>query len=142
MLSYGVGKVQEETGSAMFLLKFTAQVFKPMRGEVLDAGEHVSVLVTAPLKFLCLTVVSTTHAHGFHAMIGPLKVFVPPEQLPGDFQHRPEDQSWTSADESVRLVEGTAVRLRILQIKSIDGFCMGTINDDFLGVIQSAAEAI
>lgn len=70
VVSHGKGKVQEETGHAMFVLRFKAQVFKPLRGEVLDA------------------VVSDINAYGFFANVGPIKVFVPEDQMPGDFQVR------------------------------------------------------
>lgn len=113
---YGRGKVQEETGHAMFALKFRALVFKPFRFEVLDA------------------VVTQTNAHGFFAQIGPCKVFVPEDQMPGDFSFDLASQTWLSADETVQIKDKSDVRIRVLQVKALDGFCLGSIRDDFLGL--------
>ena len=101
----------------MFTLRFMALVFKPFRWEVLDAR------------------VTQTNAHGFFAQIGPVKVFVPEDQMPGDFSFDVANQLWFSADETVQVKEDIDVRIRILQVKPLDGFCLGSIKDDFLGVI-------
>lgn len=113
---FGKGKVQEETGHALFSLKFQALCYKPFRGEVLDAA------------------VTQCNAHGFFAAVGPVRVFVPEDHLPADFHFDVNAQAWQSADEAVAIKEDSSVRLRVLQVKALDGFCLGSIKDDFLGV--------
>ncbi len=75
-----------------------------------------------------------TNAHGFFALIGPVKVFVPEDHMPGDFNFDNNSGVWISADENVSIKEGSNVRLRVLQVKPLDGFCLGSIRDDFLGL--------
>lgn len=102
----------------MFTLRYTALVFKPFKSEVLNA------------------VVTQVNAHGFFACIGPVKVFVPEDHMPGDFSFDVNTLVWSSADETILLKEGTEVRLRVLQVKALDGFCLGSIKDDFLGQVS------
>jgi DNA-directed RNA polymerase subunit E'/Rpb7 len=154
---FGKGKVQEETGFAMFCLKFTALVFKPFRGEVcLFDCVLCGLILTGDLQVLD-AVVKQTNAHGFFANIGepilliwfdlvseyflfvfsgPVKVFVPEDHMPGDFNFDVNTLVWTSADGTVEIREETEVRCRILQVKPLDGFCLGSIKDDFLGQID------
>lgn len=47
---------------------------------------------------------------------------------------------WSSGDETVKLVSDSDVRIKVLQVKSLDGFCLGSIKDDFLGLIAKTAE--
>ncbi len=79
-------------------------------------------------------VVNQTNAHGFFALIGPVKVFVPEDHMPGDYDFVSATGLWHSADETVAIKEGSGVRLRVLQVKPLDGFCLGSIRDDFLGL--------
>jgi DNA-directed RNA polymerase subunit E'/Rpb7 len=81
-------------------------------------------------------VVSQTNAHGFFAHVGPVRVFVPEDHMPGDYNFDNETSVWISADETVAIKEGTAVRFRVLQVKPLDGFCLASIRDDFLGIVK------
>ena len=80
-----------------------------------------------------------TNAHGFFASIGPVKVFVPEDHMPGDYSFENAAGVWISADEQVQIREDTPVRIRVLQVKPLDGFCLGSIRDDFLGFVSKEA---
>jgi DNA-directed RNA polymerase subunit E'/Rpb7 len=62
------------------------------------------------------------------------QVFVPEDHMPGDYDFVSATGLWHSADETVAIKEGSGVRLRVLQVKPLDGFCLGSIRDDFLGL--------
>jgi DNA-directed RNA polymerase subunit E'/Rpb7 len=62
------------------------------------------------------------------------QVFVPEDHMPGDYDFANATGLWHSADETVAIKEGSGVRLRVLQVKPLDGFCLGSIRDDFLGL--------
>lgn len=84
--------------------------------------------------------VTQTNSHGFFAQVGPVKVFVPEDHMPGDFSFDTETSVWLSADETVAIKEGSPVRVKILQVKPLDGFCLASIRDDFLGVVKRENE--
>jgi DNA-directed RNA polymerase II subunit RPB7 len=54
----GMGKIQHASGAAQFPVSFKAIVFRPFKGEVLDA------------------VVSSVNKMGFMAEVGPLQIFI------------------------------------------------------------------
>ncbi len=82
--------------------------------------------------------VTQTNSHGFFAQVGPVKVFVPEDHMPGDYSFHVETSVWLSADETVAIKEATHVRFRVLQVKPLDGFCLASIRDDFLGIVKNA----
>ena len=52
---------------------------------------------------------------GFFAEAGPLQVFVSGHLIPEDFEYNQVDEpAFVSADEEVRIQQGTEVRLRIV----------------------------
>jgi DNA-directed RNA polymerase subunit E'/Rpb7 len=70
--SIGEGKVLPSTGQARFKTSYTAVVFKPFKGEVMDGRVTNVNKVCSP---------DPTHSRadvqmGFFAMVGPLQVFV------------------------------------------------------------------
>jgi DNA-directed RNA polymerase subunit E'/Rpb7 len=58
VVSVGVGRIEDATGNAVYSIAFTAVVFKPFTGEVLDA------------------VVSTVKETGIFASAGPLNLYI------------------------------------------------------------------
>ena len=71
--SIGEGKVLPSTGQARFKTSYTAVVFKPFKGEVMEGR------VTNVNKVCSTTSIFNTRADsqmGFFAMVGPLQVFV------------------------------------------------------------------
>ncbi|CAM0137707.1 unnamed protein product [Umbelopsis sp. WA50703] len=67
----GKGKILPGSGLAEFKVKYQAIVFKPFKGEVVDA------------------VVTTVNKMGFFADVGPLQVFVSSHLIPSDMKFDP-----------------------------------------------------
>lgn len=94
------------SGHTSFQVEYQALVLKPVNGEVIDAP-----------------IVSCTKM-GYFASIGPLSIFISNYQIP---QSLLED-----------LGNNSVVRLKIIgtKIDSSKVYAIGTLNDDFLGVIS------
>lgn len=109
------------SGKAEFEANFSCIVMRPFKGEIMDC------------------VVTSVNNMGFFADAGPLVIFVSSHLIPEDLTYTAigSDSSFANADQSVRIVEGTHVRLRIVgaRIDQQDIFCIGTIKEDYLGVI-------
>mmetsp|Transcript_17815 Transcript_17815/g.40121 ORF Transcript_17815/g.40121 Transcript_17815/m.40121 type:complete len:84 (+) Transcript_17815:1-252(+) len=81
---------------------------------------------------------------GFFAEVGPLKVFVSKHLIPTDMDFDPQSNpaayvSQVSSDVSSRITKDTEVRLRIMgtRIDANEIFAIGTIKDDYLGVLST-----
>lgn len=118
-----MGRLEDSTGQVMYRVSFTGVVLRPFRNEVTDA-----------------TVVSVNN-HGFFASAGPLHIFVSRHMLPDDckggYDH--ERSAWVSDDKEVEIFAGCGIRLRLLSIKFDQNAltAVGTLKDDFLGVITA-----
>lgn len=91
-------------GVVTFPVRFMAVVFRPFKGEVLDA------------------VVTTVNKMGFFAEVGPLQVFVSKHSMPGDLEFDPQSNppsyvSQISDDQPVRIAKDSEVRLRLIGIR-------------------------
>lgn len=118
--SVSEGVIQEGTGNALFQVTYSCVVFRPFKGEVLDA------VVTQVTKM------------GFFAEAGPVQIFVSSHLIPDDFDYSAlDDPCFISEDEEIRIVAGAEVRLRIVGVKvdPTEIFCVGTIKENWLGVI-------
>jgi len=118
----GMGKVRDGTPLVSFPVKFKAVVFRPFRNEVLDA------------------VVSQITKKGFFAEAGPLQIFVSETHLPVgvSFDETATPPQFTSSDARTRIGQGDSVRLRIIgsRVDAHEIFCVGSLNDDYLGVLS------
>ena len=118
------GLIDNDSGAVNISVRFRAIVFRPFEHEVVDA-----VVTTA------------SDETGFFANVGPLSIFVSRHCMSEDihFDYVRGD-TWASEDGEVEIREGTVVRLRILGLTigahSMDA--VGTIKDDFLGMLHSA----
>jgi DNA-directed RNA polymerase II subunit RPB7 len=94
------------SGHTSFRVEYQALVLRPVNGEIIDAP-----------------IVSCTRM-GYFASVGPLSVFISNYQIPPNL-----------VDE---LGNNTVVRLKIIgtKIDSSKVYAIGTLNDDFLGVIS------
>mmetsp|Transcript_4101 Transcript_4101/g.5700 ORF Transcript_4101/g.5700 Transcript_4101/m.5700 type:complete len:180 (-) Transcript_4101:201-740(-) len=121
------GLIEYDTGFVNFNVHYNAICFRPFKDEVLDAT------------------VTTVTELGFFAEVGPLPVFVSRHAMPADLQEGfdPSQESWTSTDKEVEIKAGCGVRLRImgLSVDAADISAIGTISDDYLGLV-SAAETV
>ncbi|KAL8239521.1 hypothetical protein R6Q59_016088 [Mikania micrantha] len=95
----GKGLIRDGTGFVTFPVKYQCVVFRPFKGEILEA------------------VVSMVNKMGFFAEAGPVQIFV---------------------SNHVKIQKDSEVRLKIIgtRVDATEIFCIGTIKDDFLGVIS------
>ncbi|KAK9862932.1 hypothetical protein WJX84_009200 [Apatococcus fuscideae] len=117
---YGQGKIREGTGFATFDVTYFCIVMRPLKGEVMDC------------------VVTSVNKVGFFAEAGPVQIFVSNHLIPEDFDFNAmEDSQFVTTDESIRIRQGTEVRVRIVgtRIDATEMFCVATIKEDFLGVV-------
>ncbi|CAG8603135.1 9299_t:CDS:10 [Paraglomus brasilianum] len=119
--NYSQGKVLPSLGLAEFTITYMAIVFKPFRGEVVDGT------VTQVIKM------------GFFADVGPLQVFVSNHLIPSEYTFDPHANPPAYIGEDQPTIErGSCVRMKIVgtRFDATDIFAIGTIKDDFLGVID------
>ncbi|CAO3671547.1 unnamed protein product [Umbelopsis vinacea] len=117
--SIGKGKILPGSGLAEFKVKYQAIVFKPFKGEVVDA------------------VVTTVNKMGFFADVGPLQVFVSSHLIPTDMRFDPNGNPPCYQSEDQIIQKDIHVRLKIVgtRIDATEIFAIGTIKEDYLGVI-------
>ncbi|GFH09578.1 uncharacterized protein HaLaN_04753, partial [Haematococcus lacustris] len=111
--SIGEGLIRQDgTGLATFSVHYSAVVSRPFKGEVVDC------------------VVATVNKMGFFADAGPMQIFVS--------NHLISDELEFNATGDPSYQEHTEVRVRIVGIKidQSDIFCIGTIKEDYLGVLS------
>ncbi|KAI3446837.1 hypothetical protein Pfo_003502 [Paulownia fortunei] len=102
--SVGKGLIRDGTGFVTFPVKYQCVVFRPFKGEILEA------VVT---------------------MVNKL--------IPDDMEFQSGDMpNYTTSDGSVKIQKDSEVRLKIIgtRVDATEIFCIGTIKDDFLGVIS------
>ncbi|KAI7982503.1 hypothetical protein LOK49_LG15G01328 [Camellia lanceoleosa] len=100
----GKGLIRDGTGFVTFPVKYQCVVFRPFKGEILEA------VVT---------------------MVNKL--------IPDDLEFQSGDMpNYTTSDGSVKIQKESEVRLKIIgtRVDATEIFCIGTIKDDFLGVIS------
>ncbi|KAI3994835.1 hypothetical protein MKX01_037386 [Papaver californicum] len=98
----------------------------PFKGEILEA------------------VVTMVNKMGFFAEAGPVQIFVSNHLIPDDMEFQSGDiPNYTTSDGSVKIQKDSEVRLKIIgtRVDATEIFCIGTIKDDFLGVINDPGAA-
>ncbi|CAO3609638.1 unnamed protein product [Cunninghamella blakesleeana] len=121
LLNISKGKILPGSGLAEFRVKYQAIVFKPYKGEVMDA------VITAVNKL------------GFFANVGPLQVFVSNHLIPNDMKYDPNSTPQCYASDDQVLQKDAQVRVKLVgtRIDATEIFAIGTIKEDYLGVISS-----
>ncbi|KAL9251972.1 DNA-directed RNA polymerase II subunit RPB7-like protein [Drosera capensis] len=130
--SVGKGLIREGTGFVTFPVKYQCVIFRPFKGEILEA------VVTMVNKVGLVLM-------GFFAEAGPVQIFVSNHLIPDDMEHQSGDiPNYTTSDGSVKIQKDTEVRLKIIgtRVDATEIFCIGTIKDDFLGVINDPGAAV
>jgi len=118
------GVIAYDTGEVAYEVMYKALVFRPFKNEVTDA------------------VVTDVNQLGFFAYVGPLRVFVSQHLFPSDVNGIEgggfDGNSWVSEDGEVAIKDGVGVRLMVIGATVEEGniTAVGTINEDFLGVID------
>ncbi|KEZ44466.1 hypothetical protein SAPIO_CDS3475 [Scedosporium apiospermum] len=117
------GRVLPGTGLAEFTVGYRAVVWRPFKGETVDA-----------------VVVSVNH-QGFFANAGPLKLFVSAHLIPNEIKWDPNatPPQFTNNEDMV-IEKGTQVRVKIIGIRSEVGemWAIGSIKEDYLGYCSAS----
>lgn len=125
--SIGQGMLVEGTPLVTFNIRYRSVVFRPFKGEILDA------LVTVVNKV------------GFFAEAGPVRIFVSVHLIPDDMSFTQGDLNCYATDDgSLRIQQDSEVRLKIVgtRLDATEIFCIGSIKDDYTGPITEAGAAI
>jgi DNA-directed RNA polymerase II subunit RPB7 len=116
----GDGNLQPGRGFALYHIKYRAIVFRPFKGEVLDA------------------VVTQINKLGIFANIGPLSCFISRHCIPSDMVFDPNSHPYCyrSQDEDMVIQQDNEIRVKIVGIRAEAGdiFAIGTLMDDYLGL--------
>ncbi|CAN6849480.1 unnamed protein product [Brassica oleracea] len=125
--SVGKGLIRDGTAFVTFPVKYQCVVFRPFKGEILEA------VVTLVNKVMCYYIVSLMF-YSFQSL----------QLIPDDMEFQAGDMpNYTTSDGSVKIQKECEVRLKIIgtRVDATEIFCVGTIKDDFLGVINDPAAA-
>ncbi|OLL25098.1 DNA-directed RNA polymerase II subunit rpb7 [Neolecta irregularis DAH-3] len=118
-IEIGAGKIVPGTGMAEFSVLYKAVLFKPFKGEVVDATVQI------------------VNKMGFFADVGPMRVFVSVHSLPSDMKWEPSSNPPSYASDDQIIEKGAKVRLRIIGTRTdaTEIFAIASIKEDYLGVI-------
>ena len=117
----GDGLVLDTSGDVQFNVKYTALVFKPKKGDVLDG------------------VVTNVNQNSIVVSVGPQSVMIAHSSMPSDIEYDPFTKSYKSADmQSVVIQEDNEIRFRVIGVNILANeiTCAGTIDEPFLGPIK------
>ncbi|KAK4660169.1 DNA-directed RNA polymerase II subunit [Podospora pseudocomata] len=112
------GRILPGSGMAEFTVGYRAVVWRPFKGEVVDA--------------ICTSV----NQHGFFSNAGPLSIFVSTHSIPPDIQYDANATPPQFTNHSDIVIEpGTHVRIKIMGLRTGVGemFAIGKIDGDYLG---------
>lgn len=115
------GKILPGNGLAEFTVGYRAVVWRPFKGETVDA------------------VVFSLNPHGFFANAGPLRLFVSSHMIPTGVKYDPNaTPPQFTGEDNYRVEAGTHVRVKIMGTRSEVGemWAIGTVNEDFLGPLD------
>lgn len=118
-IDVGKGKVLPQTGAAEFEVKYRAVVWKPFKGEVMDA------------------VVNSVSKMGVIADAGPLSVFISKHMVPSDMQFNPSSNPPVYESEDQVIQKGSRIRLKLIGTRTDvnEIYAIGTIKEDYLGAL-------
>jgi len=114
------GRVLPSSGVAEYTIHYRAVVWRPFKGETVDA------------------IATSVNAHGVFAEVGPLSVFVSNHLIPSDIKWDPNATPPQYTDNQDQVIEkGTHLRVKLIGTRSDVGnmFAIGSIKEDFLGTL-------
>lgn len=108
-------------GTATFAVRFRAIIYRPFRGEVVDA------------------VIRTANKMGLFGEVGPVQVFVSSHLIPTRFSFDGTSMpaAYVSMEQGEFIGPGSRLRIRIVgtRVDATEIFAIGTIKEDYLGSI-------
>ncbi|KNZ59626.1 DNA-directed RNA polymerase II subunit rpb7 [Puccinia sorghi] len=98
ILNVSAGTIQPGTEMAEFMIKYSAIVLKPFKGEVVDG------------------IVGQVNKMGFFVEVGPLQAFVSSHLIPSDLKFDPNANPpcFSSDEDQATIEKGTRIRLKIV----------------------------
>ncbi len=119
----GAGLIQPGRGFVVYPVKYKAIIFRPFKGEVVDA------------------IVTQVNKVGLFCEIGPLTCFISRHCIPPDMDFDPNSNPpcYKTKDESVVIKEDDEIRVKIIgtRVDASDIFAIGTLMDDYLGLVAA-----
>jgi len=117
------GRILPGSGLAEFTVGYRAVVWRPFKGETVDA------------------IVESINQIGFFCQAGPLPIFVSSHLIPLDIKYDPNatPPQFTNNDDSVIEV-GTHIRVKLIGTRAEVGgmFAIASIKEDYLGCLQGS----
>ncbi|KAF7129236.1 hypothetical protein RHSIM_Rhsim10G0155000 [Rhododendron simsii] len=108
--SVGKGLIRDGTGFVTFPVKYQCVVFRPFKGEILEA-----VVTMVNKDYGDRIVASCGIRMGFFAEAGPVQIFVSNHLIPDDMEFQSGDMpNYTTSDRSVKIEKESEVRLKII----------------------------
>jgi DNA-directed RNA polymerase II subunit RPB7 len=118
----GLGMLQPGRGVALYPVKYKAIVFRPFKGEILDA------------------IVTQINKLGLFTQIGPLTCFISRHSIPPEIEHDPNSTPpcYRTPESDILIQEGNHIRVRIVgtRVDADNIFSVGTLLEDYLGLIS------
>ncbi|KZF23765.1 RNA polymerase II subunit 7 [Xylona heveae TC161] len=114
------GRVIPGSGVAEYTVRYRAVVWRPFKGETVDA------------------VVNSVNKMGFFADVGPLPVFVSTHLIPSEIKYDANATPPQFTDNGDQVIEkGTHIRIKLIGTRSDVGsmYAIGSIKEDFLGTL-------
>lgn len=117
------GRILPGSGLAEFIVKYRAVVWRPFRGETIDA------------------VAVSVNVHGFFAHAGPLQIFVSSHSIPSNMKWDPNSTPPSYHDDDDTITVGSHVRIKMVGTRSdiASIWAIGSIKEDYLGVLDAGA---
>uniref|UniRef100_A0A669CEJ7 DNA-directed RNA polymerase subunit n=1 Tax=Oreochromis niloticus TaxID=8128 RepID=A0A669CEJ7_ORENI len=115
----GAGVIQPGRGFVLYPVKYKAIVFRPFKGEVVDA------------------VVTQVNKVGLFTEIGPMSCFISRHSIPSEMEFDPNSNPpcYKTVDEDIVIQQDDEIRLKIVgtRVDKNDIFAIGSLMDDYLG---------
>ncbi|KAL6083579.1 hypothetical protein STEG23_000652 [Scotinomys teguina] len=114
----GAGVIQPGRGFVLYPVKYKAIVFRPFKGEVVDA------------------VVTQVNKVGLFTEIGPMSCFISRHSIPSEMEFDPNSNPpcYKTMDEDIVIQQDDEIRLKIVgtRVDKNDIFAIGSLMDDYL----------
>ncbi|EGD85763.1 hypothetical protein H112_06685 [Trichophyton rubrum D6] len=122
MYDISEGKIIPGSGLAEYTIVYRAIVWKPFKGETVDA------------------IVTSVKNQGIFAEVGPLTVFVSKHLIPPEIKWDPDSTPPQYTDNADQVIEtGTNLRIKLIGLRNDvrNMFAIGSIREDYLGFVCS-----
>ncbi|KAI1962597.1 DNA-directed RNA polymerase II subunit [Ophidiomyces ophidiicola] len=114
------GRIIPGSGMAEYTIMYRAIVWKPFKGETVDA------------------IVTSVKNQGIFAEVGPLTVFVSKHLIPPEIKWDPDATPAQYTDNADQVIEkGTNLRIKLIGLRNDvrNMFAIGSIKEDYLGFV-------